>query len=82
VPNPSSLKGKDIQRDGDEMEDDDAEGDLSWGMPSATTYNSSAFVESIPGESVTRGNTDVAIWKTNWQKEVDSFWRYLGRWTK
>jgi hypothetical protein len=54
VPNPASLTGKDVQRNGDEMEDDDAEGELSWGMSPATTHSSSVFIESIPGESATK----------------------------
>ncbi|KIM86455.1 hypothetical protein PILCRDRAFT_327206 [Piloderma croceum F 1598] len=50
VPPPGSLKGKEIQRDSDEVEDDDAEDDVLWGK-SSVAANDCGFLENIPGES-------------------------------
>jgi hypothetical protein len=57
VPHPGSLKGKEVQRDVDELDDDDAEDNVLWGKSSVTS--DSGFVENIPGESAARARKNL-----------------------
>ena len=59
VPTSASLKGKEVQRNVDELEDDDFEDDLSWGKSSVTAHDSSVVTESIPGESAARARKNL-----------------------
>jgi conserved oligomeric Golgi complex subunit 6 len=58
VPTSASSKGKEVQRNVDELEDDDVEDDLSWGK-SSVTHDSSIVTESIPGESAARARKNL-----------------------
>ena len=58
VPPPGSLKGKEVQRDIDEVEDDDAEDDVLWGK-SSVAANDCGFLENIPGESASRARKNL-----------------------
>ena len=53
MPATGTLKGKEVQHDVDELEDDEAEDDML-GKSSVPSNDRSGFVESIPGESAVR----------------------------
>jgi len=54
-----SLKGKEIQRDTDEMDDEDAEDDALWGKASVTATNDIVPLESVPGESAAKARKNL-----------------------
>lgn len=52
------IKGKDVQRDNDEVDDEEAEDDVLWGKAPMTTAGE-AFVESVPGESAVKARKNL-----------------------
>jgi conserved oligomeric Golgi complex subunit 6 len=58
VPPPGSQKGKEVQREIDEVDDDDAEDDALWGK-SSVGANDCGFLENIPGESASRARKNL-----------------------
>ena len=58
VPATGTLKGKEVQHDVDELEDDEAEDDMME-KSSAPSNDRSGFVESIPGESAVRARKNL-----------------------
>jgi hypothetical protein len=58
IPKTGSLKGKEVQRDVEELEDD-AEDDMLWGKSSVTAVDSGGFVENVAGESAARARKNL-----------------------
>jgi hypothetical protein len=54
------VKGKEIHRDNDEVDDEDVEDDVLWGKaPTTVTNDTTGFVESVPGESAAKARKNL-----------------------